>query len=129
MKHYADAAGGANRRIIPGVSPAARAVGDGPAQGGVAEPAAARCQPPRLGTIGFLAWPRPITRGAIMADNPTRIELQKYLGGVDYPARKEDLVARARENGAPDDLVSALESAGEDSFDSPAAVSSAVSGG
>ncbi|GAB2528249.1 DUF2795 domain-containing protein [Microbacterium petrolearium] len=64
-----------------------------------------------------------------MADNPTPIELQKYLGGVDYPARKEDLVARARENGAPDDLVSALESAGEDSFDAPAAVSSAVSGG
>ncbi|WP_261165086.1 DUF2795 domain-containing protein [Microbacterium sp. Marseille-Q6965] len=64
-----------------------------------------------------------------MADNPTPIELQKYLGGVDYPVSKEDLVARARDNGAPDDLVSALESAGQDSFDSPTDVSSAVAGG
>lgn len=63
-----------------------------------------------------------------MADNPTPIELQKYLGGVDYPASKDDLVARARDNGAPDDLVSKLESAGEDSFDSPADVSRAVAG-
>jgi hypothetical protein len=63
-----------------------------------------------------------------MADNPTPIELQKYLGGVDYPATKEDLVARARENGAPDELISALESSSEESFDSPTAVSSAVAG-
>lgn len=64
-----------------------------------------------------------------MAENPTPIELQKYLGGVDYPASREDLVSRARDNGAPDTLVSALESAGEDTFDSPAAVSRAVTGG
>ncbi|MER7795975.1 DUF2795 domain-containing protein [Microbacterium sp. NPDC096154] len=64
-----------------------------------------------------------------MSDNPTPIELQKYLGGADYPASKDDLVALARDNGAPDDLVSALESAGKDSFESPAEVSSAVAGG
>ncbi|MFJ6653957.1 DUF2795 domain-containing protein [Microbacterium sp. NPDC091313] len=63
-----------------------------------------------------------------MADNPTPIELQKYLGGVDYPASKDDLVSAARGNGAPDDLVSALENAGPDSFDSPTGVSSALSG-
>lgn len=63
-----------------------------------------------------------------MSDNPTPIELQKYLGGVDYPASKDDLVATARENGAPDDLVQALENAGSDSFDSPTDVSSAVAG-
>ncbi|MDQ1083577.1 MULTISPECIES: DUF2795 domain-containing protein [Microbacterium] len=63
-----------------------------------------------------------------MADNPTPIELQKYLGGVDYPATKDDLVRVARQNGAPDDLVSALENADRDSFDGPTAVSSAVSG-
>jgi hypothetical protein len=63
-----------------------------------------------------------------MADNPTPIELQKYLGGVDYPASKDDLVRAARDNGAPDDLVSALEGAGADSFESPTDVSSAVSG-
>jgi hypothetical protein len=63
-----------------------------------------------------------------MAENPTPIELQKYLGGVDYPVSKENLVATARDNGAPEDLVSALENAGPDSFDSPTDVSSAVSG-
>ena len=63
-----------------------------------------------------------------MADNPTPIELQKYLGGVDYPASKDDLVSAAKSNGAPDDLVDALSNAGADSFDSPTDVSSAVSG-
>lgn len=64
-----------------------------------------------------------------MADTPTPIELQKYLGGVDYPATRDDLVRIARNNGAPDDLVSALENVDRDSFDGPTAVSSAVSGG
>lgn len=64
-----------------------------------------------------------------MAQNPTPIELQKYLGGVDYPASKDDLVRIARDNGAPDDVVSALKSSREDSFDSPTAVSSALAGG
>jgi hypothetical protein len=64
-----------------------------------------------------------------MAEKPTPIELQKYLGGVDYPASKDDLVQTARSNGAPDDLISALEDSNEDSFDSPTAVSSAVTGG
>lgn len=62
-----------------------------------------------------------------MADRPIAIELQKYLGGVDYPASKDDLVETARSNGAPDDVVSALENATKDSFDSPTDVSDAVS--
>jgi hypothetical protein len=61
-------------------------------------------------------------------NNPTPIELQKYLSGVDYPASKEDLVKTARDQGAPDELIQALESASEDSFDSPTDVSSAVAG-
>ena len=44
-----------------------------------------------------------------MTENPTAIELQKYLGGVDYPASKDDLVRVARSNGAPDDVAGALE--------------------
>ena len=63
-----------------------------------------------------------------MAEKPTPIELQKYLGGVDYPASKDDLVQVARDNGAPDDVVSALESADADSFDTPAEVSRALAG-
>ncbi|MDX2376741.1 DUF2795 domain-containing protein [Microbacterium sp. LRZ72] len=64
-----------------------------------------------------------------MAENPTPIELQKYLGGVDYPVSRDDLLTTARDNGAPDDMLQALEQSGQDSFDSPTAVSSAVSGG
>lgn len=59
---------------------------------------------------------------------PTAIELQGYLKGVNYPASKGDLVEKARDNGAPDDLVRALASAGVERFDDPTEVSSAVSG-
>jgi hypothetical protein len=54
------------------------------------------------------------------------IELQKHLKGVDYPASRDDLVAAAESNGAPGEIVDALRSAGEDTFDSPTAVQSAL---
>lgn len=63
-----------------------------------------------------------------MAEKPTPIELQKYLSGVDYPATKEQLISTARDQGAPDDVINALESADADEFDAPTAVSSAISG-
>jgi hypothetical protein len=37
-------------------------------------------------------------------------------------------VRTARDNGAPDDVVSALESSGKDTFDGPTEVSEAVAG-
>ena len=64
-----------------------------------------------------------------MSDNPTPIKVQNYLAGVDYPVSRDELVRTARQNGAPDDLVGALENAGRDSFDSPTDVSQAVAGG
>ncbi len=54
------------------------------------------------------------------------IQLQKYLAGMDYPASKDDVVRRAAENGADDDVRSTLEQLPDVSFDSPAAVSKAV---
>jgi len=36
------------------------------------------------------------------------IELQKHLKGADYPAKKDELVQLAEQNGAPDEVVSAL---------------------
>ena len=47
------------------------------------------------------------------------IELQRHLKGVSYPASKADLISAAEGNGAPDDIVSALRDAGQDSFDGP----------
>jgi hypothetical protein len=53
------------------------------------------------------------------------IQLQKYLGGVDYPASKDDLIRRAREQDAPDDVVETLRSLPMDEFNSPNDVSEA----
>ena len=55
------------------------------------------------------------------------IELQKHLKGVNYPASKDDLVSAAQSNGAPKDIVDALQSANKDSFDGPSAVQQALS--
>jgi hypothetical protein len=59
-----------------------------------------------------------------MTVNP--IQLQKYLKGVDYPARKEDLLAAAREQGADDDVLNTLEGLSRDEFNSPNDVSEAL---
>ena len=37
------------------------------------------------------------------------IEVQKHLKGMEYPASKEAVVERARENGADDALIQAIE--------------------
>lgn len=58
--------------------------------------------------------------------NVNPIETQKYLKGMDYPASKDEVVAAARDNGAPDDVLEALESMQKDSFDGPNAVMSAL---
>lgn len=64
-----------------------------------------------------------------MSDSPNPIQLQKYLAGVDYPASRDDLVKAAKDNGADDDMVSAISGLSTDSFDGPTAVSEAVSNG
>jgi len=61
-----------------------------------------------------------------MADTPNPIQMQKYLSGVDYPVSKDDLVAAATEQGAPDDVLDALRALEGDSFDAPTAVSKGV---
>jgi hypothetical protein len=54
------------------------------------------------------------------------IQMQKYLKGVDYPAQRDDLVQRARDNGADDDLCSMLEQLPEKEYATPAEVSTAM---
>jgi hypothetical protein len=58
-----------------------------------------------------------------MTNSP--IELQKYLGGVDYPIDKDALVQKARDNGANNDVVQTLQSLPFDRFNSPNDVSEA----
>ncbi|GAA3207363.1 MULTISPECIES: DUF2795 domain-containing protein [Nonomuraea] len=54
------------------------------------------------------------------------IELQKHLGGVDYPASKQELVRAAREHNASQEIIKALESMPDREYDGPNAVSEAV---
>ena len=59
-----------------------------------------------------------------MQVNP--IELQKSLKGMSYPASKQDLVQRAQDNGADDDIRSALDGLPDTQFDGPDDVSEAL---
>jgi hypothetical protein len=55
------------------------------------------------------------------------IELQKYLKGVDYPASKDDLASTAESNGAPGEIVEAIRSSSQDTFDGPTGIEKALS--
>ncbi len=54
------------------------------------------------------------------------IDLQKALKDADYPAGREALVSRAKENGAGDDVVQALSGLPQEDFASPTEVQQAV---
>jgi Protein of unknown function (DUF2795) len=62
-----------------------------------------------------------------MADTPNPIQIQKFLGGVDYPATKDALLKRAKDSGADNNVLDALQNIADKEYDSPTAVSSAVS--
>lgn len=62
-----------------------------------------------------------------MNETPNPIQIQKFLGGVDYPASRDALLAKAKDSGADDNILRALEGIPDKEYDSPTAVSSAVS--
>jgi hypothetical protein len=62
-----------------------------------------------------------------MAETPNPIQIQKFLGGVDYPASREALLSKAKDSGADSNVIQALEAIPDKEYDSPTAVSSAVS--
>lgn len=55
------------------------------------------------------------------------IDVQRHLEGVDYPASKQDLVAAAESDGAPQEVIEALQSVDKERFDGPTAVQEALS--
>lgn len=59
---------------------------------------------------------------------PNPIQVQKFLGGIDYPASKEDIVRTAKESGADENVLDALEGIPDREYDGPTAVSEAVAG-
>jgi hypothetical protein len=54
------------------------------------------------------------------------IDIQKALGGMDYPAGRDDIVARAEQNGAGEEVLEALRKIQDRQYEGPSGVSSAV---
>ncbi|WP_073487652.1 DUF2795 domain-containing protein [Streptoalloteichus hindustanus] len=59
-----------------------------------------------------------------MAVNP--IQVQKFLGGIDYPATKDEVVRTAESHGADEDVLNTLRNLSRDNFNSPNDISEAI---
>jgi hypothetical protein len=59
-----------------------------------------------------------------MEINP--IEVQTHLKGIDYPASKDEVVATAESNGAPQEIVEALQRMDGTEFEGPDDVMAAL---
>lgn len=57
---------------------------------------------------------------------PNPVQIQKFLGGLDYPVGKQDVLAKAREKGADEKVLKALESIPDRQYDSPVSISREV---
>ncbi|PXY19040.1 DUF2795 domain-containing protein [Prauserella muralis] len=58
---------------------------------------------------------------------PNPVQMQKYLGGVDYPCGRDDLVEHAKSKGADDEVLDHLRSLPDRTYDGPNAVSAEYS--
>ena len=59
---------------------------------------------------------------------PNPIELQKYLSGVDYPAKRADLVQAAEKNGADSDTLDIVRGLPDRTYEGPSGVSKEIGG-
>ncbi len=55
-------------------------------------------------------------------------ELQQYLGGMNFPADKHEVVSEAENNGAPPSVVAQIRNSAIERFESPEEVLQAVRG-
>lgn len=53
-------------------------------------------------------------------------EVEKYLKGVDYPAKKQDLVKHAQQQGADPQVIDTLKQLPERDFESPVGITKAI---
>jgi Protein of unknown function (DUF2795) len=79
-------------------------------------------------TLGLNYQSHPLTnrmKGGPMATvNP--IQVQKFLGGMNYPANKDEIVKHAKSKGADEKIMQTLEQLPEENFETPADVSKAI---
>jgi hypothetical protein len=62
--------------------------------------------------------------GPMATVNP--IQVQKFLGGMNYPANKDEIVKHAKSKGADEKIMQTLEQLPEERFETPADVSKAI---
>lgn len=58
-----------------------------------------------------------------MADMPNPIEVQKHLGGMDYPVSKDTILSTAKRSGADQTILDALGNIPDREYDGPNAIS------
>ncbi len=61
-----------------------------------------------------------------MAAKANPIQIQKFLAGVDYPAKKRELVEHAKEHGADEIVLATLERLPDREYDRPTAIAHEV---
>jgi hypothetical protein len=54
------------------------------------------------------------------------IDIQRVLSGMDYPARKDDILRHAEQNGGDREVLEALKKIDDREYEGPSGVSSAV---
>lgn len=59
-------------------------------------------------------------------ENPNPVQIQKFLGGLDYPAGKQDILEKAKQEGADEKVMHVLENIPDQDYASPVAVSREV---
>lgn len=59
--------------------------------------------------------------------NMNPVQVQKFLGGVDYPASKQELVDTAKDQGADDNVMNALKQIPDREYDAPTDVTKELS--
>ncbi|MGY8526952.1 DUF2795 domain-containing protein [Paracidovorax citrulli] len=57
------------------------------------------------------------------SQDPSPIDVQKSLKGLDFPASKEDILSKAQEGGASEDILAELEQIPEREYQTPADIS------
>lgn len=57
---------------------------------------------------------------------PNPVQIQKFLGGLDYPVGKQEIVDKARQEGADQDVLETLEHLPDQEYSSPVAISREV---
>ena len=57
---------------------------------------------------------------------PSPIEVRKYLHGLEYPAERQEIIDKAEEEGADDDILHLLQKLPDGEYESAVEVASAV---